>query len=233
MLQGSRNVAGRGVAGIIVTVNSVSPNLRQGVLAMSNDDVTQWIRGFAEGDELAAQKLWERYYSQLVSLARRKLGSRRRVVDEEDAALSAFNSFCQGLRAGRFPRIEDRHDLWKVLLTLTVRKTVKYHRREHAEKRGAGQVRGESVFAKRPSADETGGMGAILGSEPTPELAAQVADQCEHLLAQLDDESQRQIALLKLEGYTDQEISEQLRCGLRTVQRKLARIRDKWTREPE
>ena len=74
----------------------------------------------------------------------------------------------------------------------------------------------------------TGGMGAILGTEPTPELAAQVADECEHLLAQLDDDAQRQIALLKLEGYTDQEISDQLGCGLRTVQRKLARIRDKW-----
>jgi len=193
-----------------------------------NDDVTVWIKELAQGDELAVQKIWERYYKQLLSLARRRLGSNRRVADEEDAALSAFNSFCQGLAAGRFPRLDDRHDLWQILLTLTARKTTKYLRREHAAKRGGGDVRGESVLAKRASEDDTGEIGAALGTEPTPELAAEVADQCDFLLAQLEDDSQRQIALLKLEGYTDLEICDRVGCGLRTVQRKLARIRDTW-----
>lgn len=197
---------------------------------MSDGDVTQLIREVAEGDDVAVQEIWERYYGPLVALARRKLGSRRRMVDEEDAALSAFNSFCQGMRAGSF-QLDDRDDLWQVLVMLTIRKAIGYLRREHAEKRGGGEVRGESVFAKRDSTDETDGMGAILGAGPTPQLAAQLADQCEHLLAKLDDDAHRQVALLKLEGCTDKEIADELRCGLRTVQRRLEGIRKKWAAE--
>ncbi len=198
---------------------------------MSDDDVTKWIRGLAEGDELAVQKIWERYYSQLLSHARRKLGDRRRVADEEDAVVSAFNSFYQRLNDGHFPRLDDRNDLWKVLITITLRKAGQYLRREDAEKRGGGNVRGESVFARPDTNDGAGGIDGALGSEPTPELAAQVTDECEHLLARLDDDRHRQIVLLKLEGHTDLEIAKRLDCGLRTVQRKLENIRDKWAAE--
>ena len=84
------------------------------------------------------------------------------------------------------------------------------------------------MFARCGAENGTGGIGAVLGQEPTPELAALVADECDQLLTALDDDAQRQIALLKLEGYTNREISEQLGCGLRTVERKLTRIRGKW-----
>jgi len=205
----------------------------QGVLLMSDDDVTQWIRALADGDESAFQKIWERYYSQLLTLARRRLGDRRRVADEDDAVASAFGSFYRGLADGRFPQLDDRNDLWKVLITITLRKALGYIRGEGALKRGGGNVRGESVFIGRDREDGVGGIGEVLGAEPTPELAAQVTDQCEHLLAQLEDDFHRQIALLKLEGYTDHEISERLDCGLRTVQRKLAKIRDTWASETD
>ena len=200
---------------------------------MRDDDVTQWVGGMAQGDEQAAQKVWQRYYAQLLPMARRKLGSRRSIVDEEDAVLSAFHSFCRGLDAGRFPRLKDRHDLWKVLLTLTARKAALYLRREHAEKRGGGKVRGASVLLANESAPDFGEIGAVLGTEPTPEVAALVSDECGQLLDELDDESQRQIALLKLEGYTNQEISERLDMGLRTVERKLTLIRGRWMKQVE
>lgn len=200
---------------------------------MNDDDVTQWVGGMAQGDEQAAQRIWERYYAQLLPMARRKLGGRRRIVDEEDAVLSAFHSFCRGLDAGRFPRLNDRHDLWKVLLSLTARKAALYNRRENAEKRGGGKVRGASVFSANGSAEHLGEIGAVLGTEPTPEFAALVSDECGQLLDELDDESQRQIAILKLEGYTNQEISERLDMGLRTVERKLTLIRGKWAKQAD
>ncbi len=195
-----------------------------------SDDVTVWIRALADNDDAAIQKIWERYYSQLLALARGRLGNNRRMADEEDAVLSAFNSFYQGLQSGRFPRLNDRHDLWKVLLTLTARKTTQYRRRGHADKRGGGNVRGESVFVGSDTQDAVAGINAATDNQPTPEFAALVAEQCDQLLASLDDDAQRQIALLKLEGYTNPEISEQLGCGLRTVERKLTKIRDKWAR---
>jgi DNA-directed RNA polymerase specialized sigma24 family protein len=201
---------------------------------MVEDDVTRWIRQLAEGDQAAAQNIWSRYYAQLVRLARRKLrADQRRMADEEDVALSAFNSFYQGVVAGRFPKLDDRQDLWKLLVTITARKAASYARREHRQKRGGGQVRGESVFVGAASSRRVGDINAVAGAEPTPEFAALVAEECRRLLDCLDSESLRQIALMKLEGHNTLEIAQKLDCARETVQRKLRRIRRVWTREIE
>jgi DNA-directed RNA polymerase specialized sigma24 family protein len=194
---------------------------------MADDDVTRWIGELAEGDQQSAERLWNRYRERLAVLARKRLGERhRRAADEEDVVLSAFDTFCRGMAAGRFPMLKDRDDLWRLLVTITARKAVSRLRREHAEKRGGGQVRGDSIC---------GGAGfeEVLGREPTPELAAQVVDQCDHLMDLLDDPSLRLMARLKLEGYTNEEISRSLDCAVGTVERKLARIRHKWSKEIE
>ena len=195
---------------------------------MSDDHVTQWLGPMAEGDPMAVQQIWEKYYERLVRLARKKLGdTSRRMADEEDVALSAFHSFCQGAAAGRFPRLDDRHDLWKLLVTITARKAAAQMRYGHRQKRGGGAVRGESVFAGADSSDAFG-IGQVMGEEPTPEVAAMVAEQCEHLLDCLENELLKRVALLKLEGYTNEEIADELDCAPRTVERKLARIRELW-----
>ena len=102
----------------------------------SMGSVTAWIEQLRAGNRAAAQRLWERYFSRLVGLARRKLqGLRRGAADEEDVALSAFDSFCRGAEQGRFPRLDDRHDLWQVLLVLTQRKVADLAQHEGREKR--------------------------------------------------------------------------------------------------
>ncbi|NLY01420.1 MAG: RNA polymerase subunit sigma-70 [Rhodopirellula sp.] len=195
-----------------------------------SDDVTPWIAQLKEGDEAAANQIWQCYFSKLVGYARRKFGdSPRRVADEEDVALSAMHSFCQGLQAGRFERIDDRHDLWKLLVTITARKVRARRREQMAVKRGRGQVRGESVFAKGDDGDARGPCIAdVFGNEPTPEMTALVADNCRQMLASLEDQSLRDIALYTLQGFTIGEIAEKLGCVRRTVERKLARVRAKW-----
>jgi DNA-directed RNA polymerase specialized sigma24 family protein len=202
---------------------------------MSAEEVTQWIDKLSGGDQRAAQVLWETYFSRLVSFARRKLeGLPLRAADEEDVALSAMYSFCRGMERHRFDHVHDRDDLWKLLVTITARKACAERRRQHAIKRGGGQVRGESVFFDRDH--ENGreeGIGAILGEEPTPELACMVAENCRMMLDNLEDEMLRQVAVFALEGYTPQEIAERLGCVRRTVERKLERIRDKWSRRDE
>jgi DNA-directed RNA polymerase specialized sigma24 family protein len=202
---------------------------------MSAEEVTQWIDKLSGGDWRAAQVLWESYFSRLVSFARRKLeGLPLRAADEEDVALSAMYSFCRGMERHRFDHVHDRDDLWKLLVTITARKACAERRRQHAIKRGGGQVRGESVFFDRDH--ENGreeGIGAILGEEPTPELACMVAENCRMMLDNLEDEMLRQVAVFALEGYTPQEIAERLGCVRRTVERKLERIRDKWSRRDE
>jgi DNA-directed RNA polymerase specialized sigma24 family protein len=191
----------------------------------SSGSVTFWIDRLKAGDHLAAQKLWECYFGQMVRLARAKLQDLpRRAADEEDVALSAFHSFCQGAEGGRFPQLADRHDLWQLLVVITARKAIDLRQHERRLKRGGAAAGGDVV----------GGSSALeemIGREPTPEFAAQPVEECQRLLDRLGDPTLRSVALWKMEGYTTEQIAERLGCVSRTVERKLQLIRDCWAEE--
>jgi DNA-directed RNA polymerase specialized sigma24 family protein len=192
--------------------------------------VTHWIGQLKAGDHGAAQHLWQRYFRRLVGLARKRLqGAARRAADEEDVALSAFDSFCRGAERGRFPRLSDRADLWPLLVLITARKAVDLVTHERRQRRGGGAVRGESALLGRPEAEP--GLEQVLGREPSPEFAAQVADECRRLLGRLGDAELRAIALCRMEGDTEDEIAAKLGCAPRTVRRRLQLIRSIWEEE--
>jgi RNA polymerase sigma factor (sigma-70 family) len=205
--------------------------LDAGEATMTSDaagSVTRWVGELKAGDPEATRQLWGRYFAELVRLARARLrDAPRAAADEEDAALSAFDSLCRGAEQGRFPRLDDRADLWRVLVTITARKAADLVRSERRLKRGGGHVRAEADLAA--AALEAGGLAQAPAHQPSPELAAMVADECRRLLDVLPDASLRQVAQLRLEGYTDQEIAAELGCGLSTVERRLRTIRAVWT----
>jgi DNA-directed RNA polymerase specialized sigma24 family protein len=196
----------------------------------SSGSVSIWIAELKAGDSLAAQRLWEGYFPRLVGLARKKLREMpRRVADEEDVALSAFDSFFSGARAGRFPCVTGRDDLWPLLVTITARKALQLLRRQGRQKRGGGAVRGDSAFQGAPVAGEDEpGLEQVVGSEPTPEFAAQMAEECQRLLGALSAGDLREVAVWKMEGYSNEEIAAKLNCVPRTVERKVALIRTLW-----
>src|SRR5271157_207499 len=68
----------------------------------------------------------------------------------------------------------------------------------------------------------------IIGSEPSPEFAAMVAEEYHRRLEGLGDETLRRIAELKLACHSNEEIRQQLGCSLRSVTLKLELIRKKW-----
>jgi RNA polymerase sigma factor (sigma-70 family) len=196
----------------------------------SQGSITQWLDQVKDGDSLAAQQIWERYFHRLVGLARKKLkDTPRRVADEEDVVIMAFESFCRGVEDGRFPRLEDRDDLWQVLVMITARKAANQMKHDFRQKRGGGNIRGESVFLADASDEDRAGIDQVVGTDPTPEFAGQVTEQCQDLLDRLDDDTLREVALWKLEGYTNDEIAERLGCITRTVERKLRIIRELWS----
>jgi RNA polymerase sigma factor (sigma-70 family) len=184
--------------------------------------ITRWIGRLKDGDVSAAQHLWEAYFTRMVTLARRRLqAAPRRAADEEDVALSAFNSFCQGAKAGRFTRLEDRQNLWPLLVGITAHKCVDLTRRENRLKR-------------RGPAHAVRDFDELISDEPTPEFAAEIADQLDRLLTLLDatgDPDLRRIALGKLDGESSPEIALRLGCVRRTVERKLQLIARLWERE--
>ena len=193
----------------------------------SAGSVTHWIGQLQAGNPAAAQPLWERYFQQLVRLARKKLqGSPRRVADEEDVALSAFDSFCRAAENRRFPLLVDRDSLWRLLVVLTARKALRVRRDERRQKRGGGHVLDENALAM-----EEPGLDQVIGSEPTRDFAAQVAEEYRRLLDLLGDTELRSIAVSRMEGYSTEEIAGRLGCAPRTVERKLRRIRSQWSAE--
>jgi DNA-directed RNA polymerase specialized sigma24 family protein len=195
---------------------------------MSHGSVSHWIGKLKAGDPHASQKLWECYFHRLVGMARTKLqGAPRRAADEEDVALSAFDSFCRGAEQGRFPHLSDRDNLWQLLVKITVRKAIDLVRHERRRKRG-GAIQKECAFpGPEDSATGERGLEQIASNEPTPEFAAQVAEQCQRLMGTLSDEL-RSIALWKMEGYTNAEIAAQSGCAISTVERRLRLIRTVW-----
>jgi DNA-directed RNA polymerase specialized sigma24 family protein len=195
--------------------------------------VTRWIGDLKAGDRQAVQPLWERYYARLVGLARARLRTNRRgaVEDEEDAALSAFNSFCAAAARGRYPQLADRDDLWRLLVVITARKAGAQIARQGRQKRGGGRVlkAADACTTGHSEGDEF--LERIIGAEPSPEFALLAAEECRRLLELLPGDELRKVAVDRMEGYTNDEISERLGCARRTVARRLELIRKTWEAE--
>lgn len=185
----------------------------------SHGSISGCIDQLKQGDPEAAHTLWQRYFRRLVGLARKKLGDGpRQIADEEDLALSALDSVFRRTMGGEFSRLVDRDDLWRLLGVITSRKASNLARHEGAQKRRRG--------AEGPDPDQ------VVGPGPTPEQAAQFAEECQRRLDRLGDAVLRDVALWKLEDCTNDEIAERLCCDRRTVERKLRLIRAIWEKEP-
>jgi DNA-directed RNA polymerase specialized sigma24 family protein len=186
--------------------------------------VTMFFDQLRAGNPAGAEALWERFFPRLVALARKTLAGRpQRAADADDAAQSAFASFCLRVRAGEF-EVRDRNDLWNLLGVITANKARTQVRDEAAQKRGGGRVVGEDGLARPDGSplplDEAG------ASLPTAAFDL----QCEDLLNRLEPEL-REFAVLRLLGHRNAEIARMQDCTERKVERKLNLIRLRWETE--
>lgn len=190
----------------------------------SGESVTHWIRKLKEGERAAVQRLWESYFTRLVQQTRQWL---RRAptpaAEAEDVALSAFASFCHRAEQGRFPKLFDRDDLWQLLVVISFRKACNQIKYEARRRPRNGRVIQASPLE----------FADLIGREPDPGLAAQTADEYRELMARLNNQQLRDIAVWKLEGFTNEEIAGKIGRSVPTVERKLALIRKAWAKEIE
>ena len=188
--------------------------------------VTQWIQQLKGGHSSAVQRIWEGYFEKMVRLARHRLADGpRAAADEEDVALSAFDSFCRGAQAGRFPQLVDRDALWPLLVAITSHKLLDLRRREGRQKRGGDWKRIESGG----DSSSANILDELVSHDPTPQFACQIAEEFRRLLDSLGDETLRSIAVWRMEGEGIDEIAARLNCVPRTVLRKIDRIRTIWS----
>ena len=193
-----------------------------------DDSVTQWVDALKRNDTQGAEKLWEHYFQRLVSLARKQLGKvpPRGSYDENDVASSAFFDVCRAAQEGKFPALQDRDDLWRLMTTITLRKVRARLRRDGAQKRSAQRTVSEAQLSEGEA------LADIADRELAPDLQVLMADEYRALLDRLEgedeDEELKRTAIWKLDGYTNEEIAQRLGCARRTVQRRLKRIRSVW-----
>jgi DNA-directed RNA polymerase specialized sigma24 family protein len=196
-------------------------------MLQSPGSVTFWLARLQHGDRQAVTPLWERFFDRLVGYARGRMGrTPRAAADEEDAATNALYSFFRRAEQGQFPELAGRDDLWRLLVTITARKVANQIEHECCERRDVRRRQ-----EPEPDADAESPLERVLSREPDPAFLAGMADQCRHLLDALGDEQLRDLALLKLEGHTNQAIADRLDVALSTVERRLALIRERWAAE--
>jgi RNA polymerase sigma factor (sigma-70 family) len=180
------------------------------------ESITRLIRAAEEDRDSAVGPLLAAYFDRLVRLARQRLQNMPGMAGyDEDLALRSFYSVYRRVRDPARPlRLSGRDDLWRLLATRTISRAIDLIRKHRPQ--------------EAPGAHDVEGL---LAREPTPEDAAEIADECRRLLDLLDEPQLRQIALWKVEGYTNEEIAARLRCVPRTIERKVRRIRVLWKHE--
>lgn len=192
----------------------------------SAGSVTHWLSLLREGEADAAEFIWERYFARVLQLAHYQLqGLPDRTNHAEDVALSTLNALCQAVQHGRLDNVLDRHGLWRVLLTCTLNRARNLRSAELRFKRGGTDS--STLRATDPHR-----LAIATDHEPSPAEAAELADELRYLMERLDradpSHSLKQVALLKLEGYTIVEIARLQNCARKTVVVRLSVIRALW-----
>lgn len=182
----------------------------------SGGSVTTWIGQLKTGEEEALGKLHARYWPALVELARKRLrGTPRRAADEEDIAQLAFWSFFRTLKAGRVPRLANRHDLLALLTHIIACTAVNQIDHEvGTQKRAGGMALDRLAFND-------------VAVTATPLEQAILNDCYHHYLNALSDKL-RGFAELYLAGFSSRETAERMGCSQRTVERKIGLVLTRW-----
>ena len=176
----------------------------------------------------AAEEIWERYGDLLRDLAltapRRPRaavrGRGRRSAEHVQELLLRHG------RRGRFT-LDNRSDLWKLR---PGSRGTRPGGRPGCDTRGIRDV-GEEQPTTTGDAGPDGSLdriGQVPATGPGPADEVERAEALEGLLGSLPDPVLREIAQAKLEGLTNEEIAARRGCVVRTVERKLQRIREAW-----
>jgi len=169
------------------------------------------------GDQNAARQLFEHYVNRLLPLARLRLSQRLASrVDPEDIVQSVFRTFFKRLKAGEF-HIQEADDLCKLLVRITVHKTLRQVAFNKAGKR-------DFNLETRQTDESQERLLQTLGRDPGPEVTVAFLNQLEHFLGRLQPQ-EREILELRMQGHTNEEIAQQLGTYDRKIRRVIERVR--------
>jgi RNA polymerase sigma-70 factor (ECF subfamily) len=181
---------------------------------MAEGPPAELLARWRSGDQQAAAELFQRYAERLVRLARSRLPANlNRRLDAEDVVQSVYRSFFMEARDGHYD-LERGSDLWRLLVTITLHKLYNQIKRNSNGKRGVSREEGVADF------DYT----YFTSQEPSPADAAELTDALKQIMAGLEA-PQRRMLELRLQGYSVDEIAEDVGCSQRSVLRNLQQIK--------
>ncbi len=187
--------------------------------------MTRWADALRSPDlalrDEAARRIWERYSASLLALVRRHLDQKfQRREDEHDILQSMYKSFCLGQQKRPEP-LDDRDHLWCLMVHITMCKVANTVKKHQAARR---DIRREQAPTFLESGDSTAFPEWVLEqmdrNEPGP-LEAMILEEELQAWLTLLPEDLRQIALWKLEGFTNKDIGEKIQRTERSVELKL------------
>lgn len=191
----------------------------------TGEGISELIQEMRDGSEDAATLLWHHYWDRLLEVSKRnlsRLGSE--IADEEDVAITAFNSFVTRMRRGDFSQVENRGEAWKLLVVITIRKAINLVRDATRQRRcpqaGVSQTSTPSCLEAYVDKDVS-----------PPDVLAMISESVEQLLNALDSDELREIAMSKVAGFTNKEIATSLGRSVATIERRLNLIRAIWEEE--
>lgn len=181
-----------------------------------NEDVLLRLRS---GDQSVAPERFERFATRLVALARSRIYENlNSKVDAEDVVQTAFSSYYYRQAQHEYELVT-WDSLWGLLALITIRKCGRQYDRSKADRRGSrreltpASLECEHLAGWEPNS-----------TDPTPSQVLILQEMIEQISQQLTRQ-ERMILLLTLQGHSIAEISAQVLCSIRTVQRTLKYVR--------
>ena len=171
------------------------------------------VEGLRSGDPQTVRAFCRTYGGSLERLAASHMASMlKQRVGAEDVVQSVYRTFLRRVGADELV-LDDVGELWRLLCAITltkVRETARYHLRQRRR------------IDREQALDAPEDAGAA--SAPSPEDQTDFVQLFEALLDGLDAE-EKQIVALKLDGFTNLEIANQVKSSERTIRRLMASLR--------
>lgn len=185
-----------------------------------NESSTELISRWREGDEAAAAELHRRYIEQLLRIVGGHLSQRMQSrIDADDVCQSVFRSVFRRVRHGEF-EFHDDADVWKLLISVSLNKLRSKQRQALARKRDVSR---EEAMGDLRQVDPF--VVQCLSRKPNMAEAAALAELWDQIVARLPSDCQ-DLLRMRIEGYSQQEIADQLKLSTRTIRRMHDRIAD-------
>ena len=179
------------------------------VMTISSDQ--SLITRLRRGDDQAASEFYDRYVKRVFGLVHQQMADRlHAVVQPEDIVQSVFKSIFRGLTTGDFD-VPESGTLWQLIAIVAVHKVRRNARRRLADKRDA---------RKTQSLAELEGFEAESGGTPE-EFELAIREAIEGLKP-----FEQEVVMLRVQGFTVEDISNELNRSRRGIERALHKIRE-------